>query len=52
MNMENECKATMIALYKYMAIKYDEQTQAVLRHQNSKALHSVPKVAEKYLTEA
>ena len=30
----------------------DVQIQAVLRHQNSKALHSVPKEAEKYLTEA
>ena len=28
------------------------QIQAVLRHQNSKTLHSVPKEAEKYLTEA
>ena len=28
------------------------QIKAVLRHQNSKALHSVPKEAEKYLTEA
>ena len=32
--------------------KDDVQIQAVLRHQNSKALHSVPKEAEKYLTEA
>ena len=28
------------------------QIQAVLRHHNSKALHSVPKETEKYLTEA
>ena len=33
-------------------INLDVQIQAVLRHQNSKALHSVPKEAEKYLTEA
>ena len=42
----------MIALYKYMTIKDDEQIQAVLRHQNSKALHSVSKETKKYLTEA
>ena len=35
-----------------MTNKDDVQTQAVLRHQNSKALHSVPKEAEKCLTEA
>ena len=35
-----------------MTNKDDVQIQAVLRHQNSKALHSVPKEAEKYLTEA
>ena len=35
-----------------MTKKGDVQIQAVLRHQNSKALHSVPKEAEKYLTEA
>ena len=35
-----------------MANKDDVQIQAVLRHQNSKTLHSVPKEAEKYLTEA
>ena len=34
-----------------MAIKDDEQIQAPLRHQNSKALHFVPKEAEEYLTE-
>ena len=34
-----------------MTIKDDEQIQAILRHQNSKALHSVPKEAERYLTE-
>ena len=39
-------------LQTYMTNKDDVQIQAVLRHQNSKALHSVPKEAEKYLTEA
>ena len=29
MNLEKEYKATMIALYKYMTIKDDEQIQAV-----------------------
>ena len=35
-----------------MTNKDDVQIQAVLRHQNCKALHSVPKEAEKYLDEA
>ena len=52
MNLEKEYKATMIGLETYMTNKGDVQIQAVLRHQNSKALHSVPKEAEKYLTEA
>ena len=52
MNLEKEYKATMIGLQTYMTNKDDVKIQAVLRHQNSKALHSVPKEAEKYLTEA
>ena len=52
MNLEKEYKATMIALQTHMTNKDDVQIQAVLQHQNSKALHSVPKEAEKYLTEA
>ena len=36
----------------YITNKDNVQMQAILRHQNSKALHSVPKEAEKYLTEA
>ena len=52
MTLEMEYKATMIGLQTYMTNKDDVQIQAVLRHQNSKALHSVPKEAEKYLTEA
>ena len=47
-----EYKATMTGLQTYMTNKDDVQIQAVLRHKNSKALHSVPKEAEKYLTEA
>ena len=35
-----------------MPYKEDPQIQAVLRHQNAKALHSIPKEAEDYLTEA
>ena len=48
MNLEKEYKATMIGLQRkpYMTNKDDVQIQAVLRHQNSKALHSVPKEAE------
>ena len=52
MNLEKEYKATMIALQTYMTNKNDIQIQTVLRHQNAKALDSVPKEAEKYLTEA
>ena len=52
MNLEKEYKATMIGLQTYMTNKHDVQIQAVLRHQTSKALHSVPMEAEKYLTEA
>ena len=50
MDLEKEYKATMIALQTHMTNKDD--VQIVLQHQNSKALHSVPKEAEKYLTEA
>ena len=42
----------MIGLQTHMTNKDDVEIQAVLRHQNSKALHSVPKEAEKYLAEA
>ena len=52
MNLDKEYKVTMIGLKTYMVNKDDDQLQAVLRHQSSKALHSVPKEAEKYLTEA
>ena len=52
MNLEKEYKATMIGLQTRMTNRDDVQIQAVLRHQNSKALHSVPKEAEKYSTEA
>ena len=52
MNLEKGYKATMIGLQTYMTNKDDIQIQAVLRHQNSKTLHSVSKGAEKYLTEA
>ena len=52
MNLEKEYKATMIGLQTYMTNKDDVQIQAVYRHYNSKALHSVPKEPEKYLTEA
>ena len=52
MNLEKEYKATMIELQTYMTNKDDFQIQAVLRYQKSRALHSIPKEAEKYLTEA
>ena len=52
MNLEKEYKATMVGLHKYVMNKEDSQIQAVLRHQTAKALHSIPKEAEAYLTEA
>ena len=50
-NLEKEYKAMMVGLHKYMMNK-DSQTQikAVLRHHTGKALHSIPKEAEAYLT--
>ena len=45
MNLEKEYKATMIGLQTYMTNKDGVQIQAVLRHQTSKALQSVPKEA-------
>ena len=52
MNPEKEYKATMVGLHKYMMNKEDSQIQAALRHHTGKALHSIPKEAEAYLTEA
>ena len=52
MNLEKEYKATMVGLHKYMMNKEDSKIQAVLRHQIAKALHSIPKEADTYLTEA
>ena len=52
MNLGKEYKATMIGLQTYMTNKDVVQTQAIFRQHNSKALHSVPREAEKYLTEA
>ena len=52
MNLEKEYKATMVGLQKYMMNKEDSQIQAVLRHHIGNALHSIPKEAEAYLTEA
>ena len=52
MNLEKEYKTTMVGLHKYVLNKEDPQIQAVLRHHTAKALHSIPKEAEAYLTEA
>ena len=52
MNLEKEYKAAMLGLQTYMTNKDNVQLQAFVRYQNSKALHSVPKEAEKYLHEA
>ena len=51
MNVEKEYKATMVGLHKYMMNK-NPQIQAVTIHQTAKPLHSIPKEAEAYLTEA
>ena len=50
-NLEKEFKATIVGLKKYLVNKDDKQLAAVLKHHNIKALHSIPKQAEKYLTE-
>ena len=42
----------MVGLPKYMTGKNDPQIQVILRHHNSKVLHSVPKEAANYLNEA
>ena len=52
MNLEQEHKATMIRLPKYMTNKDDIQIQAVHQHKNSMAFHSVTKEAKTYLHEA
>ena len=52
MNLEKEYKATIIGLQTYITNKDNIQMQVILRCQNSKALYSVPKEAEKYLHEA
>ena len=52
MKLEKEYKATMVGLHKYMMNKEDPQIQAVLNHQTAKDLHSIPREAEAYLTEA
>ena len=52
MNLDKEYKATMIGLQECMTNKDDIWIQAVHRCWNYKALHSVPKEAEKYLKEA
>ena len=52
MNLEKEYEATIAGIHTYMINKVYVQIQAVLRHQNTKAFHSVPKEAEKYMTEA
>ena len=49
MNLKKEHKVTMVGLHKYMM---NSQIYAVLRHHTGKALHSIPKKAEAYLTEA
>ena len=51
MNLEKEFKAAIVGLNKYLVNKDDRQIAAVLKHHKSKALHSIPKQAEKYLSE-
>ena len=52
MNVEKEYKATKVGLHKYMINKEDSQMQAFLRHHTAEVLHSMPKEAKAYLTEA
>ena len=52
MNLEIEYKATMVGLHKYITGKNDPHIQVVVRHHNSKALHSAPKEAAKNPIEA
>ena len=52
MNLEIEYKVTIVGFHKYMISKAYSQIQAVLRHQNSEILHSVPKETETFTTEA
>ena len=51
MNLEKEYKARMVGLFKYMRTKKYPQIAAILRHQRSKALYSVPAEAIKYMNE-
>ena len=41
----------MIGIYKCMVTKDHIQIKGLLRHENTKAVHSVPKEGEKYLGE-
>ena len=50
-NLEREYKATMIGLSIYIKEKDDEHIKALRNHQQHKALHSVPKEADRYLKE-
>ena len=49
MNLEDECKTTIIGFSKLMIETDDPQVPALLKHQTSKALCSIPKEAKKYL---
>ena len=42
----------MVGLYEYLTQKNDIKIAALLKHWENKALHSIPKEADKYLTEA
>ena len=52
MNLENGYKTTMVGTSNYVIHKDDIQFKALIKHQRSKALHSVPKETERYLSEA
>ena len=51
MNLENSTRATMVRVHMYLIEKNDIQITALLKHQQNKALHSLPTEAEMYLTE-
>ena len=51
MNLKKEFKAAIVGLNKCLVNKDDKQIAAVLKHHKAKVLHSIPKQAEKYLSE-
>ena len=49
MHLEKEYKAVVVGVHKYLIEKNDIQITALFKHQQNKALHSVPREVEKCL---